>query len=177
MCAWPQRDAHAFFVDETDLLTTAARSGQPTQDPRSLYFGMPHNDFIDRLRDLRDEVEQRAYLAIVAEAEGILQADFRARATGGARVPLYTEARSLVGRPPNVKRVDLDDILDSWRAIPSIRKTPISEFKQLLLARHWLAHGRHFAQPSAVPLDPGFAYQRTQALRAELVRRDPAFPR
>jgi hypothetical protein len=170
-------EAFASFEREVDLLRSAERTGAPTLDVHSEFFGLPHDDFSSALRDLLDEVEQRAYLAIVAAAEGVVQVDFRARAKGRANVPLAHRARGLTREERRGRRIVLEDVLDSWAKLPRARKQPISEFKQLLNHRHWLAHGRYFVNRAGVLSDPGFAIARSRALLDELHRVDPAFPR
>jgi hypothetical protein len=170
-------EAFASFEREVDLLLSAARTGAPTQDVHSDFFGLPHNDFLDALRDLRDEVEQRAYLAVVAAAEAVVQVDFRARVNGRAAVPLRDRARELNREERDGRRIVLEDVLDAWADLPGARRGPISEFRQLLNHRHWLAHGRYFVNRAGVPDDPGFAIVRARALLRELHRVDPAFPR
>jgi len=170
--------AYASFERELDLLQTAGRTGAPTQDPKSDFFGLPHDEFLTALSDLRDEIEQRAYLSIVAATEAVVQLDFRARIGGRATVLLRDGARDLRRKERTSKRrIVLEDVLDTWAALPMIRREPIGEFKQLLDHRHWLAHGRYFVNRAAVPDDPDFAITRARALLAELARLDPAFPR
>jgi hypothetical protein len=170
-------EAFASFEREVDLLLSAGRTGAPPLDPHSDFFGLPHDEFLDALRDLRDEVEQRAYLVIVAAAEGVVQVDFRSRVGGRATVPLRDTARQLNRQERQGRRIVLEDVLDAWADLPGIRRDPISEFKQLLNHRHWLAHGRYFVNRAGVPDDPGYAVARSRALLAELNRVDPAFPR
>jgi hypothetical protein len=169
--------AFASFEREVDLLVSAGRTGAPTQDAASAFFGMPHADFVDALGTLRDEVEQRAYLAIVAATEAVVQVDFRSRAGGRSSVPLRDKARELKRKEREKRRIVLEDVLDAWANLPGARQEPISEFKQLLHHRHWLAHGRFFVNRSGVPEDPGFAIARSRGLLSELQRVDPAFPR
>jgi hypothetical protein len=170
-------EAFASFECEVDLLLSAGRTGAPAQDAKSGFFGLPHDDFLDVLRNLRDEIEQRAYFAIVAAAEGVIQIDFRARANGRANVPLRSKARDLTRKERHRRRIVLEDVLDAWSDLPGARREPISEFKQLLNHRHWLAHGRYFVNRAGVPDDPSFAMARATALFDELHRVDPAFPR
>ncbi len=67
--------------------------------------------------------------------------------------------------------------LDAWKTVPDAPVGSISEFKQLLSHRHWLAHGRYFVNRAPVPADPGFAIERLRSLRAALTAIDTAFPR
>lgn len=168
------------YQEEIALLESSGRTGAPTFDPLSAYFAQPFDDFSEVLRTLRDEVEARAYLAIVAAGEAVLQTDFRARASCRPSVPLRSKARGLLRAEKakkNTKRIVVDDILDAWARQPEIRQAALSNYKQLLARRHWLAHGRYFTRPVSVPADPGFAYQRTEAMLGEIQRVDPRFPR
>jgi hypothetical protein len=166
------------YEQELDLLESAARSGAPTQDERSSFFGLPFDDFTGVLRALRDDIEAHAYLAIVAAAEAVLQMDFRARARGRAAVPLREEARNLDKEErERGRRIRFEDVLDAWKDLPGVRAAHLSQFEQLLPRRHWLAHGRYFARNAPVPGDPNFAIERVRALLRELGRVDQQFPR
>lgn len=167
-------EAHEAYLREVALLESEARTHSATRDPESRFFGVPHDDFQALLLALRDEIEARAYLAIVAAAEGLLQLDLRARARGKARVLLGHFARAALRRP---RRVELDELLDEWRGVSAVHKAAVSQFKQQLPFRHWLAHGRYFAARPSVPPDPNFAWARARALIDELRRVDPGFPR
>jgi len=169
--------AYDAYTLEARLIETADRTGAPTQDPKSHFFGWPFDEFRDCLRELQDEAENRAYLAIVAETEGVIQLDFRARARAGRRVALCRSARRALNVEKKGRHIDFEQILNEWRAVPSVRKDPISEFKQLLRHRHWLAHGRFFPRSKAVSTGPGFVHRRAMALFEELARVDPRFPR
>ncbi|MGH7272530.1 MAG: hypothetical protein ACREJ3_19040 [Polyangiaceae bacterium] len=144
---------------------------------RATFFGVPHDDFLIALRDLRDEVEERAYLAIVAAAEAMVQVDFRARINGRAAVPLRDKARALRRMDRQGRRIVLEDVLDAWADVPGARQNPISEFKQLLHHRHWLAHDGYWFDVVYMSADPDFALARCRALLDELGRIDPDFPR
>jgi hypothetical protein len=110
---------YELYQHEISLLVSAWRSMQPTLDPANeQFYGWAPDDFRAQLRLLRDEIEQRAYLAIVAATEGTLQSDFRARARGRSRVPLRDSARELCKREARGKRVDLEEILEIWRSEP-----------------------------------------------------------
>lgn len=170
-------DMYRAYEHEIDLLESAGRTGAPTRDPGSEFFGLPHADFVDALRALRDEIEHRAYLAIVASVEAMVQLDLRARKREKASVPLRDVARRLTREERGGRYIVLEDVLDAWTDLPGARGAPISEFKQLLLHRHWLAHGRYFVDRAGVPAGPDFAIERSRALLAELGRLDPAFPR
>jgi hypothetical protein len=169
--------AFASFQQEVDLLRSAERTRAPTDDALSSFFGLPHDDFVEELRLLRDEIEQRAYLAIVAATEAVVQVDFRSRINARAGVPLRQEARDRRREERGGRRIVLEDVLDAWAELPGARRASISEFRQLLGHRHWLAHGRYFVNRAGVPQDPNFAFARARALLDELVRLDAAFPR
>lgn len=171
--------AFTAFRQEVALIESEGRTAASTFDVASDFFGLPHDDFTAQLRSLRDEVEQRAYLAIVAASEAVLQVDIRARARGKSSALLYGTARSLLrneDRQRNGRRIVVEDVLDAWRKTAGARAA-VSQFKQLLEHRHWLAHGRHFPHHESVPGDPTFAYHRSRALFAELTRLDESFPR
>ena len=172
-------EAYGSFQQEVELLLSAARTASPTQDKLSpRFYGLPYDDFIEELRLLRDEIEQRAYLAIVAATEAVLQVDFRTRVKARAVVVLRDHAKKLEQRErKGGRRIEVEHILDGWSTVAGIRQAAISEFKQLLGHRHWLAHGRHFVNRAGVRDDPAFAFDRSRVLLAELSRTDTTFPR
>jgi hypothetical protein len=171
-------DVYEWYLQQVDLLESMGRTGAPTQDPDcAKFFGMPFDEFTEALRDLLDEIERSAYLAIVASSEALIQVDFRARKGGKASVLLQKEARELSKHEKHGRRIVLEDVLDAWKTVPNAPVGTISQFKQLLPHRHWLAHGRYFANRAPVPADPGFAIERLRDLRASLSAVDPTFPR
>jgi hypothetical protein len=172
-------ETYEWYLKQVDLLESIGRTGAPTRDPHcAKFFGLPFDEFSEILSELRDEVEQTAYLAIVASSEAVLQVDFRARKGGKASVPLQKEARMLAKREKTKgRRIELEDILKAWKKLPDTGAGVISNFEQLLPHRHWLAHGRYFRNMAPVPADPGFAIERFRSLRASLHRIDTTFPR
>lgn len=169
-------DAFRLFEEDREIIQSSARTGGPTQDRQSrLFFGMPYDDFLECSRTLLDENEKRAYLAIVAATEGLLLRDASARSQLKKTVLLSVEMKALhrTAQP----RVGIDAVLDCWKDASSIQRRRIGEFRQLLLPRHWLAHGRHFDQVAHVQAVPGLAIQRSRALIAELQGLDSDFPR
>ncbi|MCB9585262.1 MAG: hypothetical protein H6718_07685 [Polyangiaceae bacterium] len=170
-------EAHELYLREIAVLEAEGQSANATRDANNLFFGYPYDDYIAALRAVRDEVEERAYLAIVAATEGVLQQDFRARTRMKARVPLSKTARTLLrNREKDGRRVELEDILDAWAREVLGLKAVIGEFKQLMTHRHWLAHGRYFVDKCGVPTGPDFAYARACTLLDQLRNVDPAFP-
>ncbi|MEO8284324.1 MAG: hypothetical protein ABI568_13150 [Pseudarthrobacter sp.] len=171
-------ETYDLYRQQVDLLESAGRTGAPTQDPRcTKFFGLPYEEFIEALREVRDEIEKSAYLTIVASSEAVLQIDFRARKGGKASVPLQREARMLAKQERKGRRIVLEDVLDIWKTVPNAPIGAISDFKQLLPHRHWLAHGRYFVNRAPVSVDPGFAIARFRSLRGSLYTIDKAFPR
>ncbi len=171
-------EAYESYLKQVEVLENAGRTGAPTQDEHcTRFFGMPFDEFTETLRDLRDEIEQSTYLTIIASCEAVLQADFRAREGRKASVPLRNEARALAKKEKKGRRIVLEDVLDAWKELPHAPAGMISEFKQLLPHRHWLAHGRYFDHRAPVAADPGFAIARFRNLRISLGRIDSEFPR
>lgn len=178
MTAADPEEAYEWYLQQIDLLESMGRTGAPMLDPLcTRFFGLPFDEFIERLRDVRDEVEHAAYLAIIAASEAVIQVDFRARKSGKASVPLQKEARRLSKQEKGGKRIVLEDVLEAWKKLPHAPVGVISEFKQLLPHRHWLAHGRYFVDRAPVPTDPGLAIARFRSLQAALNGLDTEFPR
>lgn len=171
-------EAYESYLKQVEVLENAGRTGAPMLDEKcTRFYGMPFDDFTEALRNLRDELEQSAYLMVIASGEAVLQSDFRARKGRKASVPLRDEARALAKKENKGKRIILDDLLDAWKEVPNAPVGAISEFKQLLPHRHWLAHGRYFVDTAPVPFDPGFAIARFRNLRSSLSKIDSEFPR
>lgn len=171
-------DAYECSCRELAVIVAEAQSGNATQDVESPFYGYPHDDYLQALRELREEVEERAYLAIIAATEGVLQTDFRARKRAKAKVPLRNTAKVLIGREERGRRrVELEEILDAWAEEPDVPNGVIGEFKQLMAHRHWLAHGRYFVDRSGILPGIDFAMNRVTGLLSRLHNVDPDFPR
>ncbi len=93
--------AFASYRRELELLESAWRTGAPRGDRRCAFFEMPPAEFATLLEAQRDAIDEASYLGIVAEAEAVLQRDFRARASAKASVPLrcVEDHRGGSGRP------------------------------------------------------------------------------
>lgn len=169
---------YEWYLQQVDLLESSGRTGAPTRDPDCVrFFGLPFDEFTERIRELRDEIEHSAYMGVIAASEAVLQLDFRARKAARASVLLQKEARAQAKRERNGRRIVLEDVLDAWRTVPHAPLGTISEFKQLLPHRHWLAHGRYFVDRAPVTPDPGLAIERFRNLRTALRTVDSSFPR
>lgn len=172
-------EAFLAYGREVDLLASAERTGAPIEDACCQFFRMPADDFRRVLREQKDRIEASSYLGIVAATEAVLQLDWRARAHARATVPLRKAARVMLDEAErHDERVTVEKVLDAWKAAPRVRRGAVSQFKQLLKHRHFLAHGSYFSRHApAVPVDPGFAMARYRALYAALQAIDPGFPR
>ena len=94
---------------------------------------------------LRDEHELGVVLLLIAAFEAALRADVHERRRKGKRKREPNRTfRELLRRHPSGERLPLDELLDVWRGHldGEGKRRIVSEFKQVLEIRHWLAHGR-----------------------------------
>ncbi len=69
--------------------------------------------------------------------------------------------------------IRLSTVLDVWKNVCGKKKV-IGAFKQLVMFRHWLAHGRYWVQKSGLQdVDPYDAWERGRALFDALPRFGP----
>ncbi|HUY36440.1 MAG TPA: hypothetical protein VMV69_27130 [Pirellulales bacterium] len=115
-----------------------------------------------------NDLDQSAVLLLVASFEATLQVDFHERVTRKKKDGVSKELRRLWSRnAPHhglTRWVTVEEIVDVWRKHVG-HTALIGNFKQLVLYRHWLAHGRYWVQKSGLgDIDPFEAWQRGIAL-------------
>lgn len=129
------------------------------------------------INQLRDELHHQVVLMLVAAFEATLQADLQARLSRKGKDAASRHFRKLWHSRPKHRGADewvrIEAILDVWKSVIG-KAEIIGDFKQLVMFRHWLAHGRYWIQKSGLPgdLDPFDAWERGKALFDVL----PGFP-
>ena len=134
---------------------------------------MSRGELDDVLTRMLEELDAQVVLTLVASAEGTLRVDFDARVRRKTRDtvrPLFKDLRDRYA-----DRVALDDILAAWKE-KSGNVERVGRFKQLVLRRHWLAHGRYWSDKSGVAPDPIQAQLVIDDLFQSLTQLFPDFP-
>ena len=127
------------------LASLAASSGTEARF-RSM-FPAEVDDYFDAQRRNLDLL---TVLDLVASAEAALRIDYRARVQRKRRDTLSVAYRAYHKSLPAAKKArpnfDEDGILDVLKASSVIKAHLISDFRDTLRQRHWIAHGRHWSQ-------------------------------
>ena len=120
------------------------------------------------IQQLRSELHQEVVLMLAATFEAELQVDFQARIARKRKDRISKRFRKLwysQSRRAGPKEwVRIEEILDAWKSVIG-KPEVIGAFKQLVMFRHWLAHGRYWVQKSGLQdVDPYEAWERGRAL-------------
>lgn len=132
--------------------------------PESKFYGLTPEEFSFAIERARTELEHQVVLLITASFEAVLRVDLAIRCRQRRR-DSHSRALRARFRSRNFHEIRLDEILDVWKAqVGSARK--LGNLRQLVLFRHWLAHGRYWKQKSGLTAcDPYEAWDRgNQAL-------------
>ncbi|WP_437288698.1 hypothetical protein [Sorangium sp. So ce406] len=151
--AWPRPTE---ILDHDDRLREALRAldrqfSVATTDPRSTLFGLSRDEFDDRLTRTLEELDAQTVLTLTASAEATIRRDFEARLHRRTKDAMRRRFKQL--RERYAERVALDDILEAWKDEHGNAER-IGRFEQLVLHRHWLAHGRYWSNKSGIAPDP-----------------------
>lgn len=123
------------------------------------------------LDQMRAELHHEVVLMLAAAFEAELQVDYRLRVSRKLKDRVSRRFRRL-SYARSRRRADewirIEDILDVWKEV--VGKTEVvGAFRQLVMFRHWLAHGRYWVQKSGLDdIDPYEAWERGRALFALL---------
>jgi hypothetical protein len=100
----------------------------------------------------RDELQKQAILLLTASFEAIFRIDLGLRTwrRRKAREPHTESLRSRFADRDVLKDVRFEDIIDAWKKELGAGARAIGNFKQVVLYRHWLAHGRYWKQSSGL---------------------------
>ncbi|MFI5378090.1 MAG: hypothetical protein ACHRHE_02175 [Tepidisphaerales bacterium] len=124
----------------------SARAGLLPANTR--FFAMALDEIEDFYRSQRKELEQLTVLALMASAEASIRADYANRLKKGRSDPL-SKAYAALHRNLDARfrnRPSLNDhIVETLKAAAVIPNHLVGNFRDALLLRHWLAHGRYWA--------------------------------
>jgi hypothetical protein len=162
---WPSPpDIFEYYRRSIEALTALKLGTAGAVSVGSRFEGMTQDDVRVALDNLRNDLDQSVVLLL----EATLQADFHETITRKKKDGVSKELRKLwygnASKHGRSRRVTVEEIVDVWKK--HIGQTfVIGNFKQLVLYRHWLAHGRYWVQKSGLLLiDPFDAWQRGAAL-------------
>jgi len=125
------------------IILAASRGGGLLAGSR--FYAMSSDEVDQFFSSQRRELEDLAVFAIMASAEAAVRADYVNRIERGKSDPLskaYAVLRKTLG--PN-ERPSLDEhILQTMKDACVVPNHFISNFRDALRLRHWLAHGRYW---------------------------------
>lgn len=116
-------------------------AGRTPAEPR--YFGLSRDEIKELFRVQREELKQAAMLILLAATEAALKVDFIVRVRERKNDAVSRSFAALYKKSKLRVRLE-EDLLDAWErhgSAPSV-KTAAGRFKDALLLRNWLAHGR-----------------------------------
>ena len=116
----------------------ALLSGVPVPE---MFVGMTGSEIDSHFRFLQSELEYSVCLSMIAATEAAFFVDYWER-VGSKRKDSFS--KMLKRSYQHVSRPQFDKLLKKWRVTFNFCSKEISEFKNLLNYRHWLAHGRYW---------------------------------
>lgn len=128
-----------------------ALRGGGSAEPR--FVGMSAGDVDAFFLAQRQNLDQLSIINLVASAEAELRKDYRERVDGNYKDSLsktYVNFHRTLGptrrvRPP----FDEGGILDRLKESGTVAAHLVTNFRDVLRLRHWIAHGRYWSQPLA----------------------------
>ncbi|HQU41286.1 MAG: hypothetical protein B7Z73_03180 [Planctomycetia bacterium 21-64-5] len=175
---WPQPSLILNYyrrsLESLDLLKrhvlAALVDGQVNDTTLTASFrSMTQAEVDSSIGQLRDELHHAVVLMLVAAFEATLQTDLRARLSRKGKDAASRRFRKLWHSRHKRRGADewvrIEAILDVWKSFIG-KAEIIGDFKQLVMFRHWLAHGRYWVQKSGLSndFDPFDAWERGKAL-------------
>ena len=136
------RSREALSLLKSHLLNFPATIGS-----HSRFYNMLPGEINATFRDMTSELNIQINLLLIASGEASLRVDFEDRVQRRRKGPVSRRFRELEqARKARAKRgVRLEDILKVWGdESPGPSKGRASRMGQLLLYRHWVAHGRYW---------------------------------
>ena len=125
----------------------AIKGGSLAND--SQFFGMSPDEFNQALRDLLDELDYHVVMMLAASFEAVFQMDLKDRVrqkkTDDVSKALRRWWKAQV-RGRKKEWINFDSLLGVWQATLLDGKSKIRKLRQLVLFRHWLAHGRYWVE-------------------------------
>ncbi len=146
-------------------------------EPTSNFFGLAElRDFNAAIDETREELDQQTVMMLVASCEALFRRDCEHRATDRRlrRDAVANRLRTVKNQATG--RVELGDIFTVWET--ETGKIQLFQgLRQLMKRRHWLAHGRYWADKSGFPPDPTQAFELISAVCAAVAQHSGDFPR
>ncbi len=162
---WPRpSQIHAYFESLSRALGILQRRIliERADDDESPFFGMTEARAAEEIRRLRTELECQATLFLTASFEAVFRQDLMFRARKRPRDRVSKSLNRQFGKR-NMEEIRFEEILDAWKQEIGGAES-IGSLKQLVLLRHWLAHGRYWRQKSGLHRpDPYDAWARGTA--------------
>ncbi len=124
----------------------ALRAGTPTE---SRFLGMTAADVDAHFAALRRNLDLLTIVDLIATGEAALRADYRRRLDRGRRDALSQAYRAFhrsLRTPQQRRRPPFDEhgILDALRDSAAVDRHLVTDFRDALRLRHWIAHGRYW---------------------------------
>jgi len=128
------------------------------------FYGMTPREVDQEAQNLRSELEKHVSLMLTASFEAVLRVDLATRIQKSLRDESSRKLREKFGRCV-FRAIRLEALIDAWRQLRFGQAHVFGKFKQLILFRHWLAHGRYWRQTSGVmKVDPLVVWDRGTAV-------------
>jgi hypothetical protein len=177
MSSFPAADEIiAAYEDQVEALERMLHArASLSADSRSRFYKLRDTEIQARLKDDRDELDLWAVLMLVASFEATVRTDAEDRIKTRTRDDLRRPLRDLYNEHDD--RVRLVDILAVWEARITVSPIVSTNVRHLLKHRHWLAHGRHWANKSGVLPLPLDTYGHLDDYTQELQAGAPDYPR
>ncbi len=166
---WHQGIVDALLAQRASTLH-AIRESSPVA-PR--FISMTEEELDEYFKVQRRELDRLSVLNLVASAEATIRMDFFRRVKDKLKDPLSMAYRKWFKKLSRKKqrRPDFDEagILHVLKQSGVMDKNIIGQFRECLLARNWVGHGRFWAKPVVLDrIDPDDVYTRAQAVLRSL---------
>ncbi|HZT83351.1 MAG TPA: hypothetical protein VFA26_24180 [Gemmataceae bacterium] len=164
---WPRpADILEYYRRSLEALDALKKALRAEVAPQSRFYGMTPQEAEQAIRELAEELDREVTLLLTASFEATFQVDFHDRVGRRKKDPVSRRLRKLARtpRPKRARWVTVEEILDVWQKETG-KAQVIGSLKQLVLYRHWLAHGRYWVQKSGLTdPDPFDAWSRGKAV-------------
>jgi hypothetical protein len=156
-----------YYKRSQEALVALSKSVEPSLirgvvQPTSQFVGMTAEEFYDAIAKLTRELELEVVLMLVASFEAIIQVDLRDRIGRKKKCGASKTLRELWYKTPEKHRqvMAMDRVLELWKKTLGEHKLIIGKMNSLLHFRHWLAHGRYWAEKTGLGnVDPFTAWE------------------
>jgi hypothetical protein len=154
------------------LADTTLRAGGGA-NPFSL---MSIEAFNTAVREMKTELDQHCVMMLVASIEACFHVDLAARCERKLKDHCSAALRRLAKKHRRAgRRVEIEDVLDVWKTHVGFADA-FGDFRQVIMYRHWLAHGRYWVQKSGLRnVDPLDVWARWEVVR-DVISNTALFP-